>query len=83
MDQVGIEDGDYVLFRSQPNADSGERVVAVIGDEATIKVFKPGDGYVALMPKSSNSLHNPIVLSDEARVQGVVKAVFKSDVIAA
>lgn len=83
MNRAGIEDGDYVLFRSQAHADSGERVVAVIGDEATIKVFKPGDGYVALMPKSSNSSHSPIVLSDDARLQGVVKAVFKSDVIAA
>jgi repressor LexA len=34
---AGIEDGDLVLVRQQKRAESGEIVVAVLGEEATVK----------------------------------------------
>ena len=37
MTEAGIEDGALVLVRQQPTADSGQNVVALIDDEATIK----------------------------------------------
>jgi len=37
MIQAGIYDGDMVIVRSQPAADPNEIVVALIGDEATVK----------------------------------------------
>lgn len=43
MINAGIFDGDMVIVRSQPTADPGEIVVALIGEEATVKRLA-GDG---------------------------------------
>ena len=40
FNKAGINDGDYVLVRNQSVADYGDKVVALIGDEATIKYFQ-------------------------------------------
>ena len=39
MIEAGILDGDYILVKKQSNANNGEIVVALIGDEATVKTF--------------------------------------------
>ena len=41
MAEAGIYDGDFAVIRQQPTADSGETVVAYLGEdqEATVKVF--------------------------------------------
>lgn len=72
-----IEAGDLLLVRHQPNAEAGEIVVARIDDEATIKVYKPGDDYVVLLPRSSNPAHRPIIVTDQLGIYGVVRKVFK------
>ncbi len=41
MVEAGIHDGDTVLIRQQPTAEPGQIVVALIGDEATMKRFYP------------------------------------------
>jgi len=47
----GILDGDFVVVRSQPDADNGDVVVAGIpGDEATVKRFARRRGKVVLTP---------------------------------
>lgn len=79
--EIKIEDGDYVLFHSQPTANPGEIVVALLGDEATIKIFRPGDGYVVLAPKSSDPRHKPIIVTENLLIQGVVKKVIKKELI--
>ncbi|MEI6222132.1 MAG: S24 family peptidase [bacterium] len=80
MNLAGIDDGDFVLFRSQPSANPGDRVVALIGDQATIKIFKPCSGYVALLPKSSDPAMKPIIVAEDLQIQGVVKLVVKKDI---
>jgi repressor LexA len=75
MDQAGIKDGDIVLIRQQATATEGERVVALIDDEATIKEYHHSDGVVVLKPRSSNAKHRPIILTEDFQVQGVVVAV--------
>ena len=50
MRGVGIFDGDYVVARHQPSADKGDIVVAIIGDEATVKKYYPENGRVRLEP---------------------------------
>jgi len=72
MDQKGINDGDLVLVRQQPTAESGDTVVALIDDEATIKEIQVGRSSIVLKPHSSDPTHQPIVLTDNFRVQGVV-----------
>lgn len=79
MNQAGINDGDILLIRQQQIADSGEKVVALIDEEATVKILEKKDGVVILRPKSSNTSHKPIILSNNCQIQGVVVAVLPSD----
>lgn len=72
-----IDDGDFVLIRKQQTADPGARVVALIGDEATIKKFVPEDGHVRLQPESTNPRNKPIILFEDFSIQGVVENVIK------
>ena len=72
MNRAGIQGGDLVLVRRQPSAEDGERVVALIDDEATIKEFHQAGNIVMLRPRSTNRTHQPIVLNHEFQIQGVV-----------
>jgi repressor LexA len=47
---VGILPGDIVIVRKQPRAESGDIVVALVDDEATVKTLRVGDGWVELVP---------------------------------
>lgn len=83
MNLAGIENGDYVLFKSGLQPQINDKVVALIDDEATIKIFKMGEGYVALVPQSSNPANKPIILHEDFTIQGIVKAVYKKDMLTA
>ncbi len=72
MNRAGINDGDMVLIRQQNTARAGEVIVALIDDEATIKEYSPAGDMVLLKPKSTNSVHRPIVLTRDFAIQGVV-----------
>lgn len=72
MNEDGINDGDLVLIRQQNTAREGDRVVALIDEEATIKEFHKTDEVVILKPKSTNPIHKPIILEAEFQIQGVV-----------
>ena len=75
MDDAGINDGDLVLIRQQQIAKNGDKVVALIDDEATIKEFQNNGNMIVLKPRSKNSKHQPIVLTTDFRIQGVVETV--------
>lgn len=74
MNEVGIDDGNLVLIRQQQTADEGDRVVALIDDEATIKELRLAPDAVVLMPRSTNKKHKPIILTHDFSIQGVVVA---------
>lgn len=75
MNLAGINDSDLLLIRQQPTADNGQRVVALIDDDATVKQLEATDEAIILHPKSTNKEHQPIVLDRDFLVQGVVVAV--------
>jgi repressor LexA len=79
MNMAGINDKDILLVKQQNTADNGERVVALIDDEATVKIFEKTDSVVILRPKSTDQKHKPIILSDNCQIQGIVVAVLPSD----
>ena len=79
MNLAGINEKDILLVRQQETADNGEKVVALIDEEATVKILEKKDDVVILRPKSSNSSHKPIILSNNCQIQGVVVAVLPSD----
>ncbi len=58
MEYAGILDGDCVVVRQQPTARSGEIVVAMLDDEATVKRYMEEDGQIWLMPE--NDAYEPI-----------------------
>ncbi len=72
MNEVGINDGDLLLIRQQPTAEDGDKVVALIDDEATVKEFHRNNEAVVLRPRSKNKEHQPIILKDDFQIQGVV-----------
>ncbi len=68
-----IRDGDYIVVSSQPTAEDGEVVVALVGgDSATVKkIFREHGNRVRLQP--ANPAMDPIVVdADDVVVQGVV-----------
>lgn len=75
MDEAGINDGDLVLVKQQAFAQEGDRVVALIDDEATVKEIHKTADVVILKPKSSNKSHKPIILEGEFKIQGIVVTV--------
>jgi len=76
MNKAGINDGDLVLVRQQATASNGERVVALVDHEATIKHFHREGNIVVLRPNSTEQRHKPIILSDTFLIQGVVISTF-------
>lgn len=72
MDKAGINDGDLILIKQQPVADNGQRIVALIDDEATVKEYQRNGDIVALMPRSNNPAHKPIILTQDFQIQGIV-----------
>ncbi|SYZ73224.1 LexA repressor [Candidatus Zixiibacteriota bacterium] len=60
MINAGIYDGDLVLVKRQKSAEPGDIVVAVIGDEATVKRYFPEEGRVRLQPE--NETFKPIMV---------------------
>ena len=74
MDAAGIADGSLVLVRQQSTAETGDVVVALVDDEATIKELRTSPDAVVLVPRSKNKRHQPIILRRDFQVQGVVVA---------
>src|SRR4029078_10075088 len=69
MKNAGLLEADYVFVRAQENADDGEIVVALVGEEATVKRFFRENDHVRLQPE--NDEHEPI-RTREAQVLGRV-----------
>ena len=72
---AAILSGDLVVVRPQQSADDGQIVVALIGDEATVKRLRRRNGQVWLMPENDN--YAPIDGTD-AQIIGLVKAVIRA-----
>ncbi len=60
MVEAGILNGDYIFVRKQATADRGDVVVALIGDEATVKYYYPERDYIRFQP--ANSRMAPILV---------------------
>lgn len=74
MRDAGILEGDVVIVRPGSDADTGEIVVALIGDEATVKRFFREPEAIRL--EAENPDYEPIVTRD-AELLGRVIGVFR------
>ncbi len=75
MIQAGIMPGDLVLVRKQTMAKTGETVVALIGDEATVKYLKRKDNDFYLEP--ANPRYEPRLMDDNVSIIGKVISVVR------
>ena len=76
MINAGINDGDYVIIRKQNYADEGQIVVALVGDEATLKRYylDRENKRVRLHPENNRMKD---MFYDEIAIQGVAVKVIK------
>lgn len=76
---AAILDGDFVIVRRQSTARTGEIIVALIDDEATVKTLANIDGRIVLQPENPAY---PLIPFDrpECQVLGKVCGVFRASV---
>jgi len=74
MIEAGILDGDLILVKQQNTASNGEIVVALIGEEATVKTFYKEKDHIRLQPE--NSALEPIIVP-MCEILGKVAGVFR------
>jgi repressor LexA len=74
MIDAGILEGDFVVVRPQETAGDGEIVVALVGEEATVKRFFKEEDHVRLQPE--NKTMEPIIVRD-VQLLGRVVGVFR------
>lgn len=73
---AGILDGDLVVVRSQPDAEDGEIVAALLdGEEATVKRLRRRDGLVILV--AENPAYPPIERDRDVAIMGKVVSVLR------
>jgi repressor LexA len=72
-----IQDGDFVVIHRKETADDGERVVAMINDEVTLKRYYRDKNSIRLEP--SNKAMAPIVVNsnEDARILGILVGVLR------
>ena len=79
MNNSGIETGDLVLCRKDYHPEDGNIVVALVGDDATLKKYRREQDSIVLSPHSTNAEHKELrfYAGDDVKVQGVMIQVLK------
>ena len=79
MIEAGILNGDYIFVRKQSSAERGEIVVALIGDEATVKYYFPEKDYIRFQPANAQMAPILVRASDfkPTMMLGVVVGVYR------
>lgn len=79
MIEAGIHSGDYIFVRKRNTAQRGDIVVALIGDEATVKYYYPEKDYVRFQP--ANARMAPIIVrsvdAKHTTILGVVVGLYR------
>ena len=79
MRDIGILDGDLLAVHAQPEARSGQVVVARLGNEVTVKRFVRKDGRIELV--AENPEFKPIVVDprrDEFVIEGLAVGIIRT-----
>ncbi len=80
MNEVGVNDGDFILCRKNYLPSNGDKAVELIGDDATLKEFHKTNDSIILKPRSTNPRHKNLIFTedDEVKIQGVMIRVLKT-----
>ena len=77
MIEAGIFDGDFVIVSSRKDALNGEIIVAMVGDEVTVKTYERKSNRISLVPQNKN--YSPIQIDEKSefsilgKVSGVIR----------
>jgi repressor LexA len=77
MIEAGIFDGDFVIVSSRKEALNGEIIVAMVGDEVTVKTYENKSNRISLIPQNKN--YSPIQIDSNSdfsilgKVSGVIR----------
>lgn len=74
MIEAGIHDRDLAIIEQTSTASNGDIVVALIGNEATIKRFFKEKGHIRLQPE--NSTMDPIIVPD-CKILGKLSGIYR------
>lgn len=79
MIEAGILNGDYIFVRKQSTAERGQIVVALIGEEATVKYFHPERDYIRFQPANHRMAPILVRASDfkPTMLLGIVVGVYR------
>jgi repressor LexA len=72
-----IDDGDYVIIHKQETAENGERVVAMIDNEVTLKRFYKEKDHIRLEPANGDMAPIIVDAKADARILGVLVGVMR------
>lgn len=75
MIDAGIFEDDIVIIEKNTVAENGDYVVALIGDEATVKTFYKETSRIRLQPENPN--YDPIY-ADDLTILGTVKSLVRN-----
>lgn len=77
MINAGIDDGDTIIVKQQDFADEGDIIVALVGDDATLKRYYPEPDRKRIRLQPENDSHAPIYVK-ECLIQGIAVTVWKN-----
>jgi repressor LexA len=77
MINAGIDDGDLVLIRKQNTAEIGQIVVALVGDDTTLKRFYKDEKNKRFILHPENDELDDIIVEGDLIIQGVAIKVLK------
>jgi len=78
MDLAGIDDEDFLIVKKQSYAEDGDKVIVLIGTEATAKKLKMAKDHTEFVPVSTNKVHKTIMPEKgtfmiQGKIIGVIK----------
>ena len=78
MIEAGILEHDVVIVKQRDQAKPGQIIVALVGDEATVKYYQPRGDVIELVP--ANPRYEPIRVNagQDFRILGVVTGVLRT-----
>lgn len=75
MIEIGIEEGDLLVLKKQNYAEEGDIVVALVGEDTTLKRFFRKGKKIVLHPENAEMRD---IIVDDCQVQGVLVGSIKT-----
>jgi repressor LexA len=72
-----IDDGDYVVIKGQETARNGERVVAMVDGEVTLKKFQKTKDLITLQPANESIKPIEVRPGADIKILGVLVGVLR------